>query len=280
MSLQINKHKHKNGENMKKFILGMIIVTAASSAMADRGSIIIGFGGKDRDRKMKCDNTLKDVCRENILMKRDLDNLQASNSSLTYELSSVRSELQQCKYANDNNDRDQQVKKLRLRLKDTQDQLEGANAQISSLTYVIDSKNQQILDLEARVRDLEDQLNPLPPYFDLAQSVMACREIKNASYASECASSAKKYQVIADTIKGCTKLNNSYYAKECVEEAGKNNAFADQVAACTDIKNDAYAVECVSLAGKGGVPADVVRSCVMTSTNAYYQKDCVAQMGN
>ncbi|EQC45300.1 hypothetical protein [Bacteriovorax sp. Seq25_V] len=263
---------------MKKFILGMVIVTAASSAMADRGSIIIGFGDKDRD--LKCERTLKDVRRENVMMRRDIQDLQMSNSSLSFEVSSLKSELQQCKFSDDNSDRNQQIKKLRMRLKDTQDQLEGANAQISSMSYIIDSKNQQILDLEARVRDLEDQLNPAPPYFDLAQSVMACRKISNASYASECASSAKKFQVTADTIKGCTKLGDAYYAKECVSEAGKNNAFADQVSACTDIKNDAYAVECVTFAGKGRVSADVVRSCVMTSSNAYYQKDCVAQMGN
>lgn len=126
---------------------------------------------------------------------------------------------------------------------------------------------------------LELELHPdLGGSFNLAQSVLACGNIKVAEYAQQCANEARANEILAPVIEQCAKVVNTYYALVCVQNAGKNNTNARQVEACLDIGVSEYVSQCVAAAGEKKISPDVIKSCVSTSPNTFLQLQCVKNM--
>ncbi|OUR97866.1 hypothetical protein A9Q84_06625 [Halobacteriovorax marinus] len=130
---------------MKKFILGMILVSSATTAMA-----------RDLDVNINLNNDRLRSCREKVReLKRERVTLQNSNDVISANLSQCRSDL-----ANGGNRGD--IRRVRRELRETKQSLDNANSTITRLENKVDRKNERISELNLRIQDLEDQLNPVP----------------------------------------------------------------------------------------------------------------------
>lgn len=260
---------------MKKALSTLLILASTISiAHADR------YPGRDRDPRMPGGDILRDLrecsARNEVLRQ---DNLNLSNSLRACELSRGdrrRSE----ELERENTDLKNQVGLILTENSNLKNQVNGLLNENADIRRQNDNMRIDIsrLEDELRRRDERDNRDRRRDEFDLAQSIMACSKINNASYSQQCATSARTMYIKASVIEQCAKLSNAYYASECVKSAGLKNTNAKQVEACLGIKNDSYAQQCVSIAGEKQVKADVIQSCVLTSSNAYYQVQCVSNM--
>jgi predicted RNase H-like nuclease (RuvC/YqgF family) len=277
---------------MKNTIIAasLLVLTTASSF------------AETNDRRPRRGNNDRVDCRTRVQnLNQRIQSLSFENQNLSDANANLSNSLFQCQQTRSSGDDTAKVRRLRKKLKaknaeladanmiiatsvteinDMADKIDRKNQRISDMSAKIDRKNQKISNLKMKIAQLEDELNPTQPYFNLADSVRACSGINHSSYAKDCTSHARTYEIHASVIEACTEISNAYYAAECVKLAGKNNGYAAQVQACIKIDHASYATQCVQDATAGDVAAEVISSCVATSNNAYYQADCVKSMAN
>jgi hypothetical protein len=235
---------------MKKSILALAVLATAGTASAFNADIDVNIGDI-----YKCEKRVKKQRQKIRELKDELFVCQtqgSGNANLRKKIEILKAEL-------DGLNTDNEILRAdNIDLQDQNDYLSG-----------------RVISLEQENADLRRRLAPPVNHFDLAKAIRACKGIKNSSYASQCAQSAKRYKIRAKVIEGCAKISNTYYAAQCVEEAGKGGLNARQTTACSRIRNTAYAASCVSTAAALSVPASVINACVDSNNNDYYKVECM-----
>lgn len=235
---------------MKKSILALAVLVTSTSFAGFNADIDVNIGDiyKCQQRVKKQRNKIKNLKDELFVCQTQ----GTGNANLRKKIEILKNELDLLNTDNET---------LRADNVDLQDQNEYLSGRVVSL--------------EAQNAELRRRLAPPVNHFDLAKAIRACKDIRNSSYSSQCAQSAKKYKIRAKVIEGCTKIKNTYYAAQCVEDAGKGGLNARQTNACSRIGNTAYASSCVQVAGEFSVPASVINACVDANSNDYYKVECM-----